>query len=146
MKQKTSKALRLAQKIRPFLERTVIVTRQVVLKLLNDKWILGLFEVGLLTLLLYSIARVTFLRGAKNFATAEVIRGPESWNKLYLAYGLASALTVLVINVSEAGKHYKVIISLSSLAILCYLFFYNGWFRNLIIGFIIKSTELKERF
>ena len=146
MKRKTSKALRLAQKIRPFLERTVIVTRQVVLKLLNDKWTLGLFEVGLLTLFLYSIARVTFLRGAKGFTTPEVIRGPEGWNKLYLAYGLASALTVLVINVSEAGKHYKVIISLSSLAILCYLFFYNGWFRNLIIGFINKSTELKELF
>lgn len=146
MKQKTSKALRLAQKISAFLKRTVIVTRQVVLKLLNDKWTLGLFEVGLLTLFLYSIARVTFLRGAKDFATAEVIRGPESWNKLYLAYGLFSALTVLVINVSEAWKHYKVIISLFSLAILWYLFFYNGWFRNLIIGFIIKSTELKERF
>jgi hypothetical protein len=122
------------------------VTRQVVLTLLSDKWTLGLFEAGLLMLFVYSIVRVTFLSRAKGFATAEVIRGPERWNKLYLAYGLASALTVLVINVSEAGKRYKVIISLFSLAILCYLFFYNGWFRNLIIEFIIKSTQLRERF
>jgi hypothetical protein len=112
---------------------------------LNDKYIFVAFEAALVLLLFWAIVRDTGLLRRDRSITRELKRGQESWNKLYLAFGFSSVLTLQVINSSEAWKNYKVIISLFDISILCYLFFYNGWFRNKIIGFITKSTEMKER-
>ncbi len=73
-----------------------------------------------------------------------VKRDQKTWNYFYLAYGIASVIMIQIISVSDWGKGYKVIISVANIGLLLYVTFFNGWFRNKIIGVIIKSQEMRE--
>jgi hypothetical protein len=75
---------------------------------------------------------------------ASVKRGEKSWNYFYLAYGVLSVIFIQVISLSESGKGYKVYIALVDLGTLLYLGFFNGWFRNKIIDFVVKSQTKEE--
>lgn len=77
--------------------------------------------------------------------SATVKRGPESWNKFNLAYGILSVLVVQVVSASSAYEEHKVFFSLLDLGLLLYLCFYNGWFRNQLMKFVISSQEMQER-
>lgn len=78
--------------------------------------------------------------------TASVKRGQGSWDTLHLAYGISSILAVQVISASEAFKGWKVALITADLAALIYLYYYNGWFRNKVIGVVNKSRGLEEQF
>lgn len=73
-----------------------------------------------------------------------VKRGDKSWNHFYLAYGILSVIVTQIISISEFGKGYKVLITVVDLALLLYLTFFNSWFRNKTIGFIIVSQSKEE--
>lgn len=113
--------------------------------LLSDQIIFPLFEVFLLLVFLYAIVKEHRWFMKSTSVVLSVKRGEKTWNYFNLAYGIASVVLMQVINVSEALKGYKTIISLANLLILFYLAFFNSWFRNKIIGIIIKSQEKKER-
>lgn len=113
--------------------------------LLCDQIIFPLFEVFLLVVFLYAIAKEHRWFMKSTGAMLTVKRGEKSWSYFNLAYGIASVVLLQVINVSEALKGYKTIISLANLFMLFYLAFFNSWFRNKVIGFIIKSQEKGER-
>jgi len=57
---------------------------------------------------------------------------------------IVSILILQIINVSESYVNYKVLISIIDLSILLYLFYFNGWFRNKIIGILSKVQNLEE--
>ena len=76
---------------------------------------------------------------------ATVKRGKESWTNFHIMYGLLSVVFVLAINTTEVLKGFKTIITLADLSILFYLCFFNGWFRNKIIGIINASQNMEER-
>lgn len=75
---------------------------------------------------------------------ASTKRGEKSWNYLTLFYGGLYAIVIQVISLSEFGKGYKVFITLMDLGILLYLVFFDSWFRNKIIGFVVKSQTKEE--
>jgi len=109
--------------------------------LVSDKVIFPLFELLFLLFIVYAIVMNMISRRK---GVGAVKRGEKSWNYFYLSYGIASVILMQIISVSESLKDYKVIISIVNLIFLLYLTFYNGWFRNMILGFIRKSRELKE--
>lgn len=111
--------------------------------LINDKIIFSLFEVFLVLIFIFSIYRVNM--AGKRGITITVKRGQESWQLLYLFYGITSIIMIQIITVARAFENYKVGISLLNLGILLYLTFYNSWFRNKILGYITKSKEQEER-
>lgn len=113
----------------------------IVATLFSDQVIFPLFEILLFIIFLYASAKEYrwFTKEASIYGAVK--RGEKSWNHFYLAYGVASVVLLQVINSSEALKGYKIIISLINLFILFYLAFFNSWFRNKIIGVIIKSQE-----
>jgi len=75
---------------------------------------------------------------------AAVKRGAKGWNYFYLAYGILSVIVVQIISVSDFAKGCKVFIVFVDLGTLLYLAFFNSWFRNKIIGFIVKSQTKEE--
>jgi len=75
---------------------------------------------------------------------AVVKRSEKSWNYFYLAYGVLSVIATQVISLSEYGKGYKVYIALVDLGALLYLGFFNDWFRNKVIYFVVKSQTKEE--
>lgn len=75
---------------------------------------------------------------------ADVKRGQKSWDHFNLVYGILSVVVIQLISISEAGTGYKVIISVLDLSALFYLNFFNGWFRNKIIGLVVASQNKEE--
>lgn len=71
-------------------------------------------------------------------------RGQESWNDLRLVHGIVSVgMIALCTSVGLLGQ-YRVVAMISNLAITQYLFFFNGWFRNQIMGYVMRSREKIE--
>jgi len=74
-----------------------------------------------------------------------VKRGDESWSYFLFAYGVASVIITQVISSTSAFRNHKTIFVLSNLSALLYLCFFNGWFRNRILGLILKARTLEEK-
>ncbi len=81
----------------------------------------------------------------KKGSTVQVTRGPESRRSFGVAFGFGSVILLQVINSSAAFAGHKVFLSLANLAALFYLCFFNGWFRNKIVGWIGRWEERPER-
>ncbi len=106
------------------------------LNLAKDAVALALLHAVLGVVLIFSfvaIVRSNFrrLRGAM---TLSVERGEQSMNLLYVAYGVVTLVFALAVQVAEAAQGYKVAIISFDYIALSYLFFFNSWFRNWILG------------
>jgi len=113
--------------------------------ILSDKVIFPVFEISFLLLFFYAFLKEKGFFKNKSRSKLSVIRGKESWNNFYLAFGIASIILIQVINSANALRKYKMIISIINLIILVYLTFFNSWVRNKIIGFIINSQKKVEK-
>lgn len=107
---------------------------------ISDSVMMFLLHSGLLILVVYAV----FGSYRMKQDTASVKRGEKGWNYLYLAYGVLSVIVIQIISLSDFGKGYKVAIALVDLCTLLYLTFFDSWFRNKIIGFIVKSQNKEE--
>lgn len=107
---------------------------------IGDTAMILLLHVVLLVLVLYAIYGSQKMKRDM----ASVKRGEKSWNHFYLAYGILSVIVTQIISLSECGKGYKVFITTVDLGALLYLAFFNGWFRNKVIGFIAASQTMEE--
>lgn len=63
-----------------------------------------------------------------------VRRGGIARDWFYWLYGFISIGLLQLINVSEALVGHKVLVSILSLGSVMYLLFFNGWFRNKLLG------------
>lgn len=112
---------------------------------LGDKFIFPLFEGVFLLLFIYALLHEKgFLRKQSNLKMS-VKRGEKGWENFTLVFGIASIVLMQIINSADALHGYKTIISMINLFMLIYLVFYNGWFRNKVIGLIIRSQNKKEK-
>jgi hypothetical protein len=108
--------------------------------MISDMFMILLLHLGLLVIVLYSIFGSYRMKND----LGRVKRGEKSWNYFYLAYGVLSVIVIQVIGLSEFGKGYKVFMALVDVGTLLYLGFFNSWFRNKIIGFVVKSQTKEE--
>ncbi|MGA7872571.1 MAG: hypothetical protein WCA22_16920 [Candidatus Binatus sp.] len=69
-------------------------------------------------------------------ATLSVTRGEVSWGYVGAFYGGFSAAVFSIPLFVEPAKPYRIILSVLNLAAALYLCFFNGWFRNKVIGLI----------
>ena len=111
-----------------------------ILCILSDSVIFVTLQIGLIVLVIYAVIR------ARNMERdmADVKRSEKSWNYFYLAYGILSVIVTQIISISEFGKGYKVLITVIDLGGLLYLAFFNSWFRNKTIEFIVASQRKEE--
>ena len=78
-------------------------------------------------------ARWRLTRGA---VPATVTRGERSMTVLYVAYAVATVSLSLAVDVAQAAAGYKVAIIAFDYVVLSYLFFFNSWFRNRLLGLL----------
>lgn len=107
---------------------------------IGDTGMILWLHLGLLLLVLYAIWKSFRMKRDG----ASVKRSPQSWNYFYLAYGVLSVIVTQVISLSEFGKGYKVVIAIVDLGTLLYLGFFNSWFRNTIMRFVVQSQNKEE--
>jgi len=110
----------------------------------SDHYAMLVMQALLFAFAAFAIARAAWLRRPRGGATLSVRRGPESHRRLGLVYGFTSVITLQLINSSEAFKGHKVFLSFVDLLILFYLCFINGWFRNMVLGWISKWEAAPE--
>lgn len=105
---------------------------------LSDKYIFPLFEGLFFFFFLFAALKDVIARQIrkKPGVSFTLMRGEESMNWFFVAYGLTSVIIIQIINSAETFGGYKTLISLLNLAMLCYLSFFNNWFRNKIVGTI----------
>ena len=79
----------------------------------------------------------------KDESFATVKRGPESWNYIYVALGFAIAIEATVIHMA---LHFPWNVGVFVLVggFTFWLFIFNGWFQNKLIG-IKNKYESKSR-
>jgi hypothetical protein len=111
----------------------------ILLYFFQDKYIFPAFQIFLLVLFLFALVKEKFSRDMA------VKRGQEAQNFLYIAYGIISFDITQIISNSEAGKDYKVLLTIIDLLLILHLCFYNSWSRNKLIGFYVKFKNKVER-
>lgn len=74
----------------------------------------------------------------------KIVRGEVSQRYFYVTYGFVSVNLMQIIQVSEAFKGNKVLFSVIDLVALFYLIFFNGWFRNWLIGKLSSWKQMAE--
>jgi hypothetical protein len=114
-------------------------------QLLDDGFVLAAVHVlltGMLVVSLFAplLARRLGQQGGLN-AKAKVIRGERSMTILYVAYGVGTVALTLAVQVGEVVKGHKVALILFDYAVLSYLFFFNSWFRNRLLGLLGRVYE-----
>jgi hypothetical protein len=119
----------------------VVAICLVIYYIARDKFTFPSFELLFLLFVFYVVFRDWRFR---HLPGGKVKRGEKSMGYLYLADGITSVIMMQIISVSDSLKGYKVNISVINLSLLLYMFFFNGWFRNKVIGVIIKSKEKEE--
>jgi len=69
---------------------------------------------------------------------AEVRRGEQSMNALYVNFGIATVVFTLIVQACDTLKGNQVLFIVLNYGMLTYMFFFNSWFRNSIF---FKLTE-----
>lgn len=111
----------------------------------HDEFVFVIFQTFLVLIAAYGFVRDNSNRFRNGQCVATIKRGEQSWKDFNLVYGILALIVLQVINTSEAFKGYKTFITLLDLGLLLYLCFYNGWFRNKVLGLLVKSREMEER-
>lgn len=84
------------------------------------------------------------VRNARWQRPGEVKRGNVAREWFYWFFGFASVVVTQIINATEALKDYTVLVNLVCLGALTHLLFFNGWFRNLLLGYKAKYDQRTE--
>lgn len=76
----------------------------------------------------------------------EIKRGANSWAFFPIAFNILLTIGVGIISVLNIFWVYKVVLFIISAVTFFYLSFFNSWFRNQIVGLMMKSQQKKEIF
>jgi len=97
----------------------------------------------LVTLLLMALfgTVVARWRKARGAVTLTVTRGASSMTILYVTYGVGTVALTLAVQVAQTALGYKVAIITFDYIALSYLFFFNSWFRNLLLHLLGRVYE-----
>ncbi len=111
--------------------------------LLNDRVMLIFLHGVLVTLLLMALfgTVVARWRKARGAVTLTVTRGASSMTILYVTYGVGTVALTLAVQVAQTALGYKVAIITFDYIALSYLFFFNSWFRNLLLHLLGRVYE-----
>jgi hypothetical protein len=69
---------------------------------------------------------------------AEVTRGEQSMNALYVNFGIATVVFTLIVQACDTLKGNQVLFIVLNYVMLTYMFFFSSWFRNTVF---FKMTE-----
>lgn len=111
--------------------------------IISDSYLLAGFEIGLL--LIFFVAFFIDFNNRNNTFIA-LKRGEHSLKKIQNFFNLSSLFVIYsVIEVSSAYENYKVALLIFNYVVWLYLVYFNGWFRNKIIGYTHLFEELDEK-
>jgi|GEM_PF-6598459 len=74
----------------------------------------------------------------------KIKRGEVSWAYFPLAYSILLTISIGIISVLEICYIYKILLIMVDSVVLFKLCFFNGWFRNKIVGLFSKSKKFEE--
>ena len=112
--------------------------------LLGDATLLWIFLAFLVLMLCYAEIKEHGWFTKRTGVFASVKRAEESWESLELAFGIIAVNVLQIINSADDTVKFKVLMSAIDLGVMIRLFFFNGWFRNKILGVVINARNMRE--
>lgn len=111
--------------------------------LINDAVMVFALHGALIALLLMAVFATVRVRWRRTSGAVvgKVSRGERSMTIIYVVYGVGTVALTLAVQVAEAVVGYKVVIITFDYVVLSYLFFFNSWFRNLLLGLLRRVHE-----
>jgi len=85
------------------------------------------------------------LTSRKAEVSAHITRGDRS---MRIFYGVYTATTVILVALAlqvELAKDHRVFFVFLNVGLVAYICFLNSWFRNKLIGWIVKISEIEGR-
>lgn len=110
----------------------------------NDQYLLPLIQLLFVLFGFYAINRDRNCKKSSSGFNASLKRGPQSMSIFHSTYVALAFLIVLVTLNVKAAENHKVFFLLLNIGLLAYLCFWNVWFRNKLMGLIIKVSELEK--
>ncbi len=101
--------------------------------LVRDDVILTVVQLAL-AILLFTAMVPTWKAKRSRSIVSPVTRGDRSMNFLYVFYGVTTVVYTLIVQIADVAVGYKAAIVAADYLALTYLCFFNGWFRNKLIG------------
>jgi hypothetical protein len=117
----------------------------IITALLSDVVIFSLLQLYLIAVFIYAIRMEAGWFRKRSNLIMTVKRGEKSWDYFNIAYGVALLILVEIIGSTEAFVGYKTAITIIDVVMLTYLAFFNSWFRNKIMEFVVNSQLKEER-
>jgi len=107
---------------------------------ISDDFVFILFQLSLCSLAFLGLLRVNIARckAGKGGTKLTIGRGEESMGYFYLVSGAGAILVNQILSLSNAYDGYKCFFSIVDLFIVIYLCVFNSWWRNKIVGLMIK--------
>jgi hypothetical protein len=110
----------------------------------SDAVLFPAFQGALVLLVLYSAVRSRFMIGGGGIA-AQVTRGPATMALFYGAYTALSGVAVALCLQVNMAAHHRVFFVVLDLALIAYLCLGGNWFRNKLVGWATRLTQLERR-
>lgn len=98
---------------------------------------------GLMLLVALAMEQLSRLRAGRGSASLVVGRGQESMHTLTGVFATSLGLFAVAIEVASAAEGHKSFLVVIDFTVLAYLFLFNNWLRNKLIGEAAERT--KER-
>jgi hypothetical protein len=110
-----------------------------------DQIVIGAFQVVLLGTVLNGLRRDRgWFMPPSPFDGSSVSRGETSWKALEFAYAIVSVNVLQIMASSDAFPGWNTTLAFLDLVAMIYLFFFNGWFRNLTLKAVGKAKAFEE--
>ena len=118
-----------------------------ILEFLSDRILFWILEGMVVGFVLLAAAKDWKARrnAGRGGATLSVKRSAASGGKFYGAYGAATAVLVAIALQVEVAKDHRVVLVLLNVGVVAYLCLLNSWFRNKLVGWTTRLSELEER-
>lgn len=74
----------------------------------------------------------------------KVKRGEETFKHFEVVFGFTSLVMIEIIAAAQFLNGFKVVLMFINIAILVRLSFFNSWYRNKIVGLIVRAKKKEE--
>ena len=120
-----------------------MISWEIVEPWLRDGVVLEVEQIFLCAVLLVAVIGALRRRVRRAFGHkhVKVARGEKSMTILYIAYALMTVALTQTVQVADEAQGYKVGLIMFDYLALCYLFFFNSWFRNRLLRVLGRVYE-----
>jgi len=116
-------------------------------KLTSDKALFPAIQIALFIFVLFAVIRNYIQAGnaGQGEIAVEIVRGNVSMGLFYGTYAAISGILIAICLSVDIAKNHRVLWSMLDTIQVGYLCLFNGWFRNLLVQWLMQLSKIENR-